>query len=139
MIERRPSTILRALIVPACLALACCTARPPAQPSANAAATQGPSSTAPPPAEAPVSTPTLASLKGLTADELRADLGAPTLLRADGPSQLWQYAGAGCVLHVFLGQESGVLRVMHAETRVDDPSTGSPPTCVAWKGRAPAS
>ena len=138
MIDRR-SKILRALAVPACLALACCTARPPAQPGANAAGAPGPAYAALPPNAAPASTPTLANLKGLTADELRADLGAPSLLRADGPTQLWQYAGAGCVLHVFLDQQSGVLRVAHAETRVDDPSAGSPPTCVAWKGKAPAS
>jgi hypothetical protein len=139
MIEHRPSTIVRALIVPACLALACCTARPSAQPGGAASNAQGPSYASLPPKEIPSSTPTLAGLKGLTADELRADLGAPTLLRTDGPTQFWQYAGTGCVLHVFLDQQSGVLRVAHAETRVDDPSAGSPPTCVAWKGSAPAS
>ena len=138
MIATRASRWKLSLVAPACLALACCTTKE-AQPVASAPNTESRALASLPPAPAPGQAPPLARLDGLTADELRAALGAPTLLRTDGPAELWQYAGAGCVLHVFLDRSSGTLRVEHADTRIDDPSAGSPPTCVPWRGSAPAS
>jgi hypothetical protein len=93
-----------------------------------------------PPATAPAAreAPTPARLKGFTVSELRAALGAPTLLRRDGPAQLWQYAGSGCVLHVFLYDETGGFRVRYSEVRIDDPGAASPPTCVEWKATVQA-
>lgn len=91
-----------------------------------------------PPAARAAAPATPERLKGLTVAELKAGLGAPTLLRLDGPAQLWQYAGSGCVLHVFLYDDHGTFRVTHAEVRVDDPGVPNPPTCVEWKGRPPA-
>jgi hypothetical protein len=72
----------------------------------------------------------LASLKGLTPPELRAALGEPALLHRDGTAELWQYAGSGCVLHIFLYQDNGAFHVNYAEVRVDNPALVNPPTCV---------
>ena len=133
------------------LALAACTSGPggsaarsgAAVPDAAAAPSdrsganksEAPAETAALPPGAP---PTPARLKGLKAVELRAALGEPTLLRRDGPAQLWQYAGSGCVLHVFLYEDHGAFRVTYAEVRIDDPEVPNPPTCVEWKGRPQA-
>lgn len=131
----RPTTRMRAILVVATFLLAGCTAQTPMRPGDNSTG----SVASLPQNAAPSTVPTPDRLAGLTGDELRAALGAPTLLRQDGPTQLWQYVGSGCVLHVFLMEESGVYRVKHAETRFDDKAAGSPPTCVAWKGNPPAS
>jgi hypothetical protein len=101
----------------------------------GASASEAPAETAALPPAAP---PTLARLKGLTAAELKTALGEPTLLRHDGAAQLWQYAGSGCVLHVFLYEDHGTFRVTYAEVRIDDPDLPKPPTCVEWKGRPQA-
>ena len=77
-------------------------------------------------------------LKGLSAGELSAALGEPTLLSRDGPAQIWQYAGQGCVLHVFLYQERGSFRVRYSELRIDDPAAGLAPACGEWKEKPPA-
>lgn len=101
----------------------------------GASASEAPAETAALPPAAP---PTLARLKGLTTAELKTALGEPTLLRHDGAAQLWQYAGSGCVLHVFLYEDHGTFRVTYAEVRIDDPDPPKPPTCVEWKGRPQA-
>jgi hypothetical protein len=80
----------------------------------------------------PSRSPSLASLSGLTAPALRAALGDPVLLHRDGPAQLWQYAGIGCVLHVFLYEDNGAFRVSYAEVRIDNAKLVNPPTCVGW-------
>lgn len=147
----RPFVSSVALIGVMALALAGCAsvfgesaARPNAATADTAAAppervgagrSESPAETAALPHSAP---PTLAQLKGLTDAELKAGLGRPTLLRRDGPAQLWQYAGSGCVLHVFLYEDHGTFRVTYAEVRIDDPNVPNPPTCVEWKGRPQA-
>ncbi|HLI10136.1 MAG TPA: hypothetical protein VKY65_00935 [Alphaproteobacteria bacterium] len=96
-----------------------------------------PAPTAPPATESAAAAgaagPSLAQLKGLTAGELKRVLGTPTLLRRDGPAQLWQYAGTGCVLHVYLYDDGGTFRVAYSEVRVDDAEIANPPACVAAK------
>lgn len=87
----------------------------------------------------PAGVPTPEDLKGLAADELAAMLGAPSLLSRDGPAQIWQYAGGGCVLHVFLYDERGTFRVTYAELRVDDREAARPPFCVERRRRPQAS
>ena len=77
-------------------------------------------------------------LKGLSARELSAALGDPTLLSRDGPAQIWQYAGNGCVLHVFLYRDGGIFRVSYSELRIDDPAAALAPACAEWKGKPPA-
>lgn len=139
---RRLPTVT-ALVGLMALTLAACASGPAARSGAAAApsdrsgasASEAPAETAALPPAAP---PTLARLKGLTAVELKTALGEPTLLRHDGAAQLWQYAGSGCVLHVFLYQDHGTFRVTYAEVRVDDPGVSNPPTCVEWKGRPQA-
>ncbi len=82
--------------------------------------------------------PALASLTGLTAPALRAALGDPALRYRDSGAELWQYAGSGCVLHVFLYQDNGAFRVSYAEVRVDKPELVHAPTCVSWLPNASA-
>ncbi len=94
--------------------------------------------TGPKPPQAPPSMLTLTQLNGLSASELKAALGDPTLLRRDGPAQLWQYAGSGCVLHVFLYKDNGSFRVTYSEVRIDDPAEAHPPICAEAKGKPPA-
>ena len=94
--------------------------------------------TGPKPPQAPPSVLTLTQLNGLSASELKAALGDPTLLRRDGPAQLWQYAGSGCVLHVFLYEDNGSFRVTYSEVRIDDPAAAHPPICAEAKGKPPA-
>jgi len=60
------------------------------------------------------------------------------LLRWDGPAQLWQYAGSGCVLHVFLYEDNGIFRVSYSEVRIDDPAEAHPPICAEARGKSPA-
>jgi len=56
-------------------------------------------------------------LKGLTALEITAMLGTPTLKRRDQPAEIWQYLGQTCVLDVFLYDEGPLQRVTHAQVR----------------------
>jgi len=84
------------------------------------------------------SIPVSARLSGLSESELRAALGDPTLLRREGSAQLWQYAGIGCVLHVFLYDNHGAYRVTYSEVHIQDPEVANPPTCVDWKADANA-
>jgi hypothetical protein len=135
MIQSRQARPKIAALMVAIFLLAGCAAHGPMGPGGNSesAVASLPSSAG------PSTVPTPDRLTGLTGDDLRAAFGVPALLRQEGPTQLWQYAGTGCVLHVFLSEENGVYRVKHAETRIDDPAASPPPTCVAWKGTAPAS
>ena len=94
--------------------------------------------TGPKPPQASPSMLTLTQLNGLSASELKAALGDPTLLRSDGPAQLWQYAGSGCVLHLFLYEDNGTFRVTYSEVRIDDPTVAHPPICTDAKGKPPA-
>lgn len=57
-------------------------------------------------------------LVGLSREQVASLLGAPTLLRREAPAEVWQYVGAACVLHVFLYQEHGAVRVAHYESAV---------------------
>jgi len=77
---------------------------------------------------------TLDQLNGRTARELLALIGEPRLLRRDGPAQIWQYLGPGCVLHLFLYRKGGEFRVDYAQLRVDDPAEMSTPSCVEMRG-----
>ena len=140
-VRSAPSPGGAAFVVLMSLALAACAGGSAAtDPSAGREQTGANASAAPAETAAlpPGGPPTLARLKGLSAAELRAGFGEPTLLRRDGPAQLWQYAGSGCVLHVFLYEDHGAFRVSYAEVRIDDPNPPKPPTCVEWKGRPQA-
>ena len=54
-------------------------------------------------------------LVGLSRAEVSRLLGPPTLLRSEPPAEVWQYAGAACVLYVFIYQDPGGGRVAYYE------------------------
>lgn len=56
------------------------------------------------------------TLKGQTSEALQALWGEPSLKRKDLGSELWQYAGKGCTLLIYLYPSSGGgMTVSHAE------------------------
>lgn len=56
-------------------------------------------------------------LLGLTPDQVRAAMGEPVLKRSDHHVQVWQYAGQGCVMHLFLFEKPAQqgVRVQYLE------------------------
>ncbi|MBM3510199.1 MAG: hypothetical protein FJX61_08700 [Alphaproteobacteria bacterium] len=72
-------------------------------------------------------------LVGLDAGELTRVLGEPRLRRKDPPAEVWQYASADCVLHLFLyaGRDRVGLRVRHVEVRGRDRAARSERECFA--------
>ena len=87
-----------------------------------------PASTQPPQEPPPSSAPQTAmvapsaprgtpgTLKGQSSDALQALWGEPSLKRKDLGSELWQYAGKGCTLLIYLYPSSGgAMTVSHAE------------------------
>jgi hypothetical protein len=54
---------------------------------------------------------------GLDDSALRAELGAPALVRREGPARVWQYRAAGCVLDLVLYPGDAGLSVRHLEAR----------------------
>jgi hypothetical protein len=60
-----------------------------------------------------------AALIGAPAETVRAALGDPNLVRAEGPTEVWLYRGASCFLDLVLYREgdSGEGRVAHAQAR----------------------
>lgn len=58
-------------------------------------------------------------LIGLSVTQASELLGRPALVRAEPPAEVWQYAGAECVLHLFLyeGETGGALAVTYYEMR----------------------
>jgi len=57
-------------------------------------------------------------LVGLQKAELQERLGAPQLIRRDGPAEVWQYAADACVLDLFLYEDGQGHRVDYLEMRV---------------------
>ena len=106
-----------ALVAGAVLSLAACAADPQL--------VQAPREPAAGPAGLELSPPQLSSIEpaagaapgliGLTRADVSRLLGRPTLLRREPPAEVWQYAGAACVLHVFIYQEQDGGRVAHYE------------------------
>ncbi|MBF0372550.1 MAG: hypothetical protein HQL39_03945 [Alphaproteobacteria bacterium] len=56
-------------------------------------------------------------LQGLASPEVQAALGRPNFTRRDATAEIWQYYGAGCILDLFLYDESGVARVAFLQVR----------------------
>jgi len=59
----------------------------------------------------------LDQMRGLTAAQITAMLGKPQFLRQDDTTELWQYRGESCVLHLFLYRANDEWRVRHVEVR----------------------
>ena len=71
------------------------------------------------------------ALIGLDRSGLSKLLGEPRLVRRETPAEIWQYVGTECVFDVFLYEEKGAYRVIHAEARGDEvPQKTEPRTCL---------
>jgi len=80
---------------------------------------QAAASVAPDPPPPPKPEPELlpSSLIGAGKGDLIARLGVPGLLRREPPAEFWQFAGDGCVLHVYLYENTAdrLYQVTHVE------------------------
>ena len=76
-------------------------------------------------------------LLGLRSDEVEDLLGTAALERREPRAQVWQYAHADCVLHVFLYEKEGTYLVEYYEARSANSTADVRATCVAGliKGR----
>jgi hypothetical protein len=72
-----------------------------------------------------------AGFTGLAAGEVRARLGDPSYRRRDAPAEIWQYYGRSCVLDLFLYDDGGVQRVLHAELRGQATAAGARAACLS--------
>lgn len=62
-----------------------------------------------------------ARLKGMIPHQLTTLFGPPTLIRRDYPAEVWQYAGKGCVLDLYLYDEGGTRTVAFYQVRKQAP------------------
>lgn len=69
-------------------------------------------------------------LQGLASPEVQAVLGRPNFTRRDASAEIWQYYGAGCVLDLFLYDDSGVTRVAFLQVRGPVPGQTPPARCL---------
>ena len=56
------------------------------------------------PDRGPSTLPAPETLIGKDAAAIKSLIGAPSLVRRDGPAEIWQYVGAGCTANLFLYQ-----------------------------------
>ena len=73
---------------------------------------------------------TVERFKGQSAKEITASLGDPSFRRREAPAEVWQYYGQGCVLDLFLYDETDGQRVKHAELRSRDFNADPAPDCL---------
>ncbi|MEX0807643.1 MAG: hypothetical protein WD044_02845 [Dongiaceae bacterium] len=124
-----PRAATRASLLPFAmlLLLGACTAP---QTSTNVAALVPVTDT--PVAVAPVEPPPLPeAIIGLDSDRLTAQLGKPVFLMRAKAAEIWQYRAEGCVLDLYLYEESGALRVLYLEARDSLGASQAPGACIA--------
>ena len=96
---------------------------------------------APPPAQSAMvkpSTAPMTSLNGQSGEALQALWGEPSLKRKDLGSELWQYAGKGCTVLVYLyPSNAGVLTVSHAEAVPGGKGDEAIAACAKAAGKPP--
>lgn len=120
--SRLPTLI--SLIFGPLLALTACSGQPgggdapstalDAGPAAGATAHAVPSSSAPERAAPALRADDLYGMQPLAVSGL---LGSPTLLRREPPAEIWQYAGLGCTMHIFIYRDpDGAQHVVHVES-----------------------
>jgi hypothetical protein len=102
---------------------------------AGCAAPSQPAPPAPPPAtqiahRVPGASLGMDRYQGLLGAELIQLLGKPDFRRRDLDAEIWQYRAGGCILDLFLYQEEGVFRVLHAESRSRTTGRACPETPV---------
>ncbi|MDO8605869.1 MAG: hypothetical protein Q7R40_04995 [Phaeospirillum sp.] len=83
-------------------------------PGENGASSGAEIAALPPPRTGPLTPETL---KGLTAAQLKAELGAPDFRRRDPPAEIWQYRVRACTLDLFLYDEGGSRVTTHFAVR----------------------
>ncbi len=78
------------------------------------------------------------TLKGQTGEALHAMWGEPSLKRKDLGSELWQYAGKGCTLLIYLYPASGgAMTVSHAEAVPGGTDDAAIDACAKAAGKPP--
>lgn len=70
-------------------------------------------------------------LLGMTPGALLAELGEPPVKRRESPAEVWQYAGSGCVLDLFLYDQGAGQKVVHYEARDEAARTTDARPCFA--------
>ena len=81
---------------------------------------------------------TSTSLTGQTGEALHTLWGEPSLRRKDLGSELWQYAGKGCTLLVYLyPANGGAMTVSHAEAVPGGSDEAAISACAKAAGKPP--
>ncbi|RED51470.1 hypothetical protein [Aestuariispira insulae] len=63
--------------------------------------------------------------------QLSEAVGRPHMVRRDGPAEVWQYRGDGCVLDLFLYDQENELQVKHVDLRSQSLADDSLKACLA--------
>ena len=78
----------------------------------------------------------LSPFAGMTAEELRAQWGAPSLMRTEAGAQLWQFKGKGCVVLAYLYPNSGGgMETAYAEAHPGGDSANAVTGCLGKSAR----
>lgn len=99
--------LLLFVILPMLLA-GCAATTPPYAGRANTTATT----------QVNASNPDADALVGLNKVAVQNQLGAPQLIRRDGPAEVWQYLAGACILDLFLYEDGTSHRVNYLELRI---------------------
>lgn len=100
--------------------------------------TPAPAAPGPDAAPPPGTRPTAArDLLGAAPEALRRLLGEPTLRRAEGPAEVWLYAGGACALDVILYRGRDGLRVAHAAARANGTQPRTEAVCLSELAATP--
>lgn len=84
----------------------------------------------------PLDGPGLSPFAGMSPEELRAQWGAPSLMRNEAGAQLWQFQGAGCVVLAYLyPNASGGMETAFAEALPGGDSASAVTGCLGKKSR----
>lgn len=70
-------------------------------------------------------------LLGLSGIAVAGRLGAPSLVRRDGPAEIWQYKATACILDIFLYTNTDGQHVRYVELRSRDTTTEPQRHCFA--------
>ena len=112
----------------------------PDAPATSQPAEQPPSQSAPQTAMVAPASPrgTPGTLKGQTSEALQSLWGEPSLKRKDLGSELWQYAGKGCTLLIYLyPSNGGAMTVSHAEAVPGGSDDAAIDACAKAAGKPP--
>lgn len=78
----------------------------------------------------------LSPFAGMSPEDLKAQWGAPSLMRTDAGAQLWQFKGKGCVVLAYLyPSASGGMETAYAEAHPGGDSASAVTGCIGKKAR----